>query len=159
MATAKKAAAAKKTATRKGSASGGAFSDAEKKAMKEAAAERRARAKGAKAEDDVKAVLAAIETMPEPDRETCRRLHEVITTAAPDLAPRTWYGMPAYAKDGTVLCFVQNASKFGARYTTVGFQDVAALDDGNLWPTSYAVAKLTKAVEKEIASIVKRAVG
>lgn len=159
MATAKKATAAKKTATRKSSASGGAFTDAEKAAMKATAAERRAAAKGAKAEDEVKAVLAAIAKMSDADREMCGRLHEVITAAGPDLAPRTWYGMPAYAKDGKVLVAVKNSGKFGMRYTSLEFQDVAALDDGNLWPTSYAVAKLTKAVEKEIASIVERAVG
>ncbi len=94
--------------------------------MKAAAAEARARKKGAKAEDDRRAVLDAIAAMSDDDRRLCGRLHEVITAAAPGLAPRTWYGMPAYAKDGKVLCFVQNAGKFKARYTTLGFQDTAA---------------------------------
>ena len=97
--------------------------------------------------------------MSDEDRETCGRLHEVITAAAPTLAPRTWYGMPAYAKDGKVLVAVKNAGKFGMRYTSLEFQDVAALDDGDLWPTSYAVGRLTTAVEEQVAAIVRRAVG
>ena len=145
--------------TTKTTQAGGAFSDAEKAAMKATAAERRAAAKGAKAQDDVQAVLDAIARMSDEDRETCGRLHEVITAAAPTLAPRTWYGMPAYAKDGKVLVAVKNAGKFGMRYTSLEFQDVAALDDGDLWPTSYAVGRLTTAVEEQVAAIVRRAVG
>ncbi len=135
------------------------FSDEEKAAVKATAAERRARAKGAKAEDEVKAVLAAIETMDEGDRALCGRLHEIITEAAPELAPRTWYGMPAYAKDGKVLLAVKNSGKFGQRYTSLEFQDVAALDDGSMWPVAWAVTTLTKAGEKEVAALVRRAVG
>jgi uncharacterized protein YdhG (YjbR/CyaY superfamily) len=135
------------------------LSAAEKAALKETVQERRARAKGVKAEDDVKAVLAAIEKMSDEDRELCSRLHEIITTAGPDLAPRTWYGMPAYAKDGKVLLAVKNAGKFGQRYTTLEFQDAAALDSGSMWPVGYAVARLTKTGEKEVAALVRRAVG
>lgn len=137
----------------------GTLSAAEKAALKETVKERRARAKGVKAEDDVKAVLAAIEKMSDEDRELCSRLHEIITAAGPDLAPRTWYGMPAYSKDGKVLLAVKNAGKFGQRYTTLEFQDVAALDSGSMWPVGYAVAELTKAGEKEVAALVRRAVG
>jgi len=140
-------------------ATGNGFTAEEKAAMKEAAAERRARTRRSSAEADAQAVQDAIAKMPDEDRELCRRLHEVITAAAPELAPRTWYGMPAYAKDGKVLCFVQNAGKFKARYTTLGFQDVAALDSGSMWPTSYAVTRLTEAGEKEVAALVRRAVG
>ncbi|WP_101394012.1 DUF1801 domain-containing protein [Phycicoccus duodecadis] len=127
--------------------------------MKETVAERRARAKGAKAEDDVAAVLAAIAKMADDDRALCARLHEVITGAAPDLAPRTWYGMPAYAKDGKVLLAVKNSGKFGMRYTSLEFQDVARLDDGSMWPVSWAVQELTTAGEKQVADLVRRAVG
>ncbi|MBM6403860.1 DUF1801 domain-containing protein [Phycicoccus sp. CSK15P-2] len=137
----------------------GTLTAEEKAAMKELAQERRARKKGAKAEDDLKAVLDKIAEMPDEERELCTRLHEVITGAAPGLAPRTWYGMPAYAKDGTVLCFMQNPTKFGVRYTTLGFQDVAALDDGPMWPTGFAIVRLTKTVEKDVAALVRRAVG
>lgn len=139
--------------------SGTTFSDAEKAAVKATAAERRAAAKGAKAEDDVQAVLDAIAKMDEGDRALCTRLHEVITTAAPDLAPRTWYGMPAYAKDGKVLLAVKNSGKFGQRYTSLEFQDVAQLDDGSMWPVAWAVTTLTKAGEKDVAALVRRAVG
>lgn len=135
------------------------LSEAEKAAMKETVAERRARAKGAKAEDDVAAVLAAIAMMTDGDRALCARLHEVITAAAPDLAPRTWYGMPAYAKDGKVLLAVKNSGKFGMRYTSLEFQDVAQLDDGPMWPVSWAVQELTTAGEEEVAALVRRAVG
>ncbi|MGG5257200.1 hypothetical protein [Phycicoccus avicenniae] len=135
------------------------FSDAEKAAVKATAAERRAAAKGAKAEDDVQAVLDAIARMDVGDRALCTRLHEVITTAAPDLAPRTWYGMPAYAKDGKVLLAVKNSGKFGQRYTSLEFQDVAQLDDGSMWPVAWAVTTLTKAGEKDVAALVCRAVG
>ena len=135
------------------------FSADERAAMKAAAKESRARTKGAKAEDDLRAALDAIAAMDGADRALCSRLHEVITTAAPELAPRTWYGMPAYAKDGKVLCFVQNAGKFKARYTTLGFQDTASLDDGPMWATAYAVTTLTTDVEERVADLVRRAVG
>ena len=145
--------------TRKTAAKDETFSAEERAAMKAAAKESRARAKGARAEDDLRAVLDAIGAMDDEDRELCGRLHEVITTAAPGLAPRTWYGMPAYAKDGKVLCFVQNAGKFKARYTTLGFQDTASLDDGPMWATAYAVTTLTTDVEEQVADLVRRAVG
>ncbi len=135
------------------------FSAEERAAMKAAAAEARARKRGAKAEDDRRAVLDAIAAMSDDDRRLCGRLHEVITAAAPGLAPRTWYGMPAYAKDGKVLCFVQNAGKFKARYTTLGFQDTAALDSGSIWPTAYAVTRLTEDVEERVADLVRTAMG
>jgi len=96
--------------------------------------------------------------MAEPDRVMAERLHEIITGAAPGLEPKTWYGMPAYAKDGKVVCFFQGAAKFQARYATLGFNDTAKLDDGTMWPTAYALKKLTSADEKEIAELVKRAV-
>jgi uncharacterized protein YdhG (YjbR/CyaY superfamily) len=137
----------------------GTFTAEERAAMAAAAKESRARKKGVKAEDDLRAVLDAIAAMDDEDRELCGRLHELISTAAPELAARTWYGMPAYAKDGKVLCFVQNAGKFKARYTTLGFQDSAALDSGPMWPTAYAVTSLSATVEKEVAALVRRAVG
>jgi hypothetical protein len=96
--------------------------------------------------------------MPDEDREMAERLHAIITKAAPDLMPRTWYGQPAYSKDGQVLCFFQSSSKFNTRYATLGFSDEANLDEGSMWPTSYALKKLTKAGEKEIAALVKKAV-
>ncbi len=139
--------------------SGNVLSDAEKAAMKATVAERRAAAKGAKAEDDVRAVLEAIARMSDDDRELCTRLHEIITSAGPGLAPRTWYGMPAYAKDGKVLLAVKNSGKFGQRYTTLEFQDVSRLDDGSMWPVSWAVTRLTRAGEKDVADLVRRAVG
>jgi uncharacterized protein YdhG (YjbR/CyaY superfamily) len=105
-----------------------------------------------------KALLAAIAKMPEPDRSTGKRLHEIVTETAPDLAPKTWYGMPAYARDDKVVCFFQNADKFKARYSTLGFNDTANLDKGAMWPTTFALKELTPAVEKEIARLVKKAV-
>ncbi len=110
-------------------------------------------------EDGKAAVLSKIEKMPEPDRTLAKRIHAIITSAAPDLSPRTWYGMPAYSKGDKVICFFQNASKFKARYSTLGFSDKANLDDGEMWPTSFAVKKLTPAEEKRIVELVKRAVG
>jgi hypothetical protein len=139
--------------------SGNVLSDAEKAAMKATVAERRAAAKGAKAEDDVRAVLEAIARMDDADRALCTRLHEIITSAGPGLAPRTWYGMPAYAKDGKVLLAVKNSGKFGQRYTTLEFQDVSRLDAGSMWPVSWAVTRLTRAGEKGVADLVRRAVG
>ncbi|HMM94435.1 hypothetical protein [Phycicoccus sp.] len=144
--------AAKKTAA-------STLSDVEKAALKATVAERRAAAKGAKAEDDVKAVLDAIAKMDDADRALCGRLHEIITEAAPELAPRTWYGMPAYAKDGKVLLAVKNSGKFGQRYTSLEFQDVAQLDGGSMWPVAWAVTQLTKAGEKDVAALVRKAVG
>ena len=104
------------------------------------------------------AVLSKIENMPEPDRTLAKRVHAIVMTAAPDLSPRTWYGMPAYSKGDKVICFFQNASKFKARYSTLGFSDKARLDEGDIWPTSFAVKRLGPAEEKRIADLVKKAV-
>lgn len=128
--------------------------DEEKAAMREYAAERRKQAAG---KNDEQAVMEAIDKMAEPDKALAKRIHAIVMKAAPRLVPRTWYGMPAYAKDGNVVCFFQNAGKFKARYSTLGFSDKANLDDGNVWPSSYAIAKLTAADEKRIAELVKRA--
>ena len=126
--------------------------------MKERAKELKATKGGKKTKaDDAQSVLDKIAEMPEADRVMAQRVHEVVMEAVPDLAPRLWYGMPAYAKDGKVLVFFQDAAKFKARYATLGFQDNAALDDGAMWPTSFALVKLTKAVEKQIADLVKQA--
>ena len=105
------------------------------------------------------AVLEKIAEMPEPDRTMATRLHAIITVSAPDLAPRTWYGMPAYAKEGKVVCYFTAASKFKERYATFGFNAAATLDDGNMWPTSFAVKELTPAEEAKISALVKKAVG
>ena len=120
-----------------------------------APARRGARADQADGESEV---LAKIAEMPEPDRAMAERIHAVVKASAPDLSPRTWYGMPAYAKDGRVVCFFQPAQKFKSRYATLGFNDGANLDDGTMWPTSFALTKLTKADEKRIAALVKKAV-
>jgi uncharacterized protein YdhG (YjbR/CyaY superfamily) len=131
------------------------LSDEERAAMKETFKERkRALAGEADGEADV---LAKIAEMQEPDRGTAKRLHALIKAAAPTLTPRTFYGMPAYAKDGKVVCFFQSGQKFKTRYATLGFQDAAKLDDGDLWPTSFALKKLTPAVEEKIGKLVKRA--
>ncbi len=136
------------------------FSDAEKAAMKERAKELKAEARASKnKEEGEKAVLAAVAAMPEPDRSMAARLHEVIKANAPSLSPKTWYGMPAYAdKDGNVICFFQNASKFNARYATLGFNDRAKLDEGDMWPTSFALKELNAAEEARIVALVKKAV-
>jgi uncharacterized protein YdhG (YjbR/CyaY superfamily) len=97
--------------------------------------------------------------MADADRVLAERLHEIITKAAPELSPKTWYGMPAYAKGGKVVCFFQDAGKFKARYSTLGFQDAAKLDDGPFWPTSFALTKITPAVEKQIVALVNKAIG
>ena len=140
------------------------FTADERAAMKERAAELRTQAKrakgAAKAEAELNDLLAAIAKLPdEGDRALATTLHEVIMAAAPQLAPRTWYGMPAYALDGKVLCFVQSASKFDTRYLTLGFTDTARLDDGAMWPASFAVTKLGAAEKKVITELVTRAVG
>lgn len=133
----------------------GTFSAEEKAAM-------RARAKELKAEaakaDGEKAVLDAIAEMPRPDRVIAGRIHELVMAAVPELTPKTWYGMPAYAKDGNVVCFFQGAEKFKARYATLGFNDAAKLDTGAMWPTSFALTKLTAAEEKKIVTLIKKAV-
>jgi uncharacterized protein YdhG (YjbR/CyaY superfamily) len=137
------------------------FTDAERAAMKEhgqelkAAARRGPRAAKADGEGDV---LAKIAEMPEPDRAMAERLHAIIKASAPALSPRTWYGMPAYAKDGNVVCFFQPAQKFKTRYATLGFSDKANLDEGAMWPTTYALTELTAAEEARIGALVKKAV-
>jgi uncharacterized protein YdhG (YjbR/CyaY superfamily) len=150
-----------KTETKKSTKkSGEGFSAQEKAAMRERAQELKAEARASKnREEGEKAVLAAIAQMKEHDRSMAKRLHEVITAAAPELMPKTWYGMPAYANgDGKVICFFQAASKFKVRYATFGFQHDADLDDGNMWATSFALAKLTAAEEARIVALVKKAV-
>ena len=131
------------------------LSDEERAAMKETLKERR-RALSGQAEGE-RDLLAKIAEMPEPDRGMAERLHAVIKASAPTLAPKTWYGMPAYAKDGKVVCFFQSGQKFKSRYATFGFQDAANLDDGDIWPTSFALRRLTAAVEDKLGKLVKRA--
>jgi len=135
------------------------FTDEERAAMKERAQELKAeaRANKDKAEGE-SAVLAKIAEMPEPDRAMAKRLHAIIKASAPALSPKTWYGMPAYAKGGKVVCFFQSAQKFNTRYATLGFSDAANLDEGALWPTSFALKELTAAEEERIGALVKKAV-
>jgi len=136
------------------------FSAAERAAMKERAQELKAQGRsGQKKAENESAVLEAIAEMPDADRSLAERIHALVTANAPELLPKTWYGMPAYALDGKVVCFFQDAGKFKARYATLGFQDPANLDDGAMWPTSFALIELTPAVEKQIVALVKRAVG
>ena len=135
------------------------LSEVERTAVKERAAELRAAARGAKSRAaGERDLLAKIAEMPDGDRALAERLHAVITAAAPELAPRTWYGMPAYALDGTIVCFLQPAQKFDTRYATLGFNDRANLDDGSMWPTAYALAELTEEVEAAVTTLVRRAV-
>ena len=137
------------------------FTDAERAAMKERAQELKAEARrGPRADkaDGESAVLAKIAEMPEPDRAMGKRLHAIIKASAPALSPKTWYGMPAYAKDGKVVCFFQSAQKFKSRYATFGFSDEANLDEGAMWPTSFALKELTAAEEARIGALVKKAV-
>ncbi|MEU4290241.1 DUF1801 domain-containing protein [Kribbella sp. NPDC026596] len=131
------------------------FTAEERDAMKEHAKE--LKASRGKAED-LAAVLEKIAEMDDDDREIAERLHAIITTNAPELAPKLWYGQPAYAKNGKVLCFFQAASKFNTRYATLGFNDIATLDDGTMWPTAYALTDLTPTVEKHITTLIKKAV-
>jgi uncharacterized protein YdhG (YjbR/CyaY superfamily) len=137
------------------------FTDEERSAMKDRARELKAAGRrGSRADkaDEESAVLEKIAEMPEPDRVLAERLHAVIKANAPVLSPRLWYGMPAYAKDGKVVCFFQTAEKFKTRYATFGFSDKANLDDGAMWPNSFALTELTAAVEARIAALVKQAV-
>jgi uncharacterized protein YdhG (YjbR/CyaY superfamily) len=135
------------------------FTDEERAAMKERAqelkAETRANKNRAEGESDV---LEKIAEMPEPERTMAKRLHEIIKASAPALSPKTWYGMPAYAKDGKVVCFFQSAQKFQSRYATFGFSDEANLDEGTMWPTAFALKELTAAEEERIGALVKKAV-
>jgi uncharacterized protein YdhG (YjbR/CyaY superfamily) len=138
------------------------FTDEERSAMQERARELKAeagRGSGAGKADGESEVLAKIAEMPEPDRVLARRIHDLVRANAPSLAPKTWYGMPAYARDGKVVCFFQSARKFNSRYATFGFSDTATLDEGAMWPTSFALKALTAAEEERIVALVRRAVG
>jgi len=157
-----------KTNTRKSAKSAGVtgkavkgFTDEERAAMKEHAQELKAAARrgpqGGTANEEG-AVLAKIAEMPEPDRAMAERLHAIIRASAPALSPRTWYGMPAYAKDGNIICFFQSAQKFNSRYATLGFSDKANLDEGAMWPAAFALKELTAADEARIGALVKKAV-
>ena len=153
MAPAKKATRSTQKSSERAASDG--FSAEEKAAARERVRELKAEA----AKADGKAQLvAAIAKMKEPDRSIARRVDALITAAAPGLAPKTWYGMPAYAKDGNVICYFQNAGKFKVRYQTLGFSDKAKIDDGNMWPIQYALSKLTPAEEAKITALVKKAV-
>ncbi len=135
------------------------FTDEERAAMKARAQELKAEARANKNKaDGERDVLAAIAAMQEPDRAMAKRLHAIVTAAAPDLWPKTWYGMPAYATEGTVVCFFQSAQKFKTRYATLGFSDTANLDEGAMWPTAFALTELTAADEARISALVKKAV-
>ncbi len=131
------------------------FTAEERAAMRERAKELKAEANKADLEA---ALLAKIATMPAADRAMAQRIHEIVRTTAPDLLPKLWYGMPAYTRDGKVVCFFQDADKFKARYATFGFNDDANLDDGAMWPTSFAIKELTPAGESKIRALVKKAV-
>ncbi len=141
----------------------GTFTAQERAAMKEHAREQRTAARRAsradKAAQEARDLLAKIAEMPDADRAAAERVHAVVTAAAPSLAPKLWYGMPAYARDGAIVCFFQGAAKFGARYATLGFNDAARLDDGEMWATAFALTAVTPEVEARIAALVARAVG
>ncbi len=147
--------ATQKSAKRTAGKTAKGFTAEERAAMKERAKELKAAANKA---DEERAVLAKIAEMPEPDRSMGKRLHAIIKAAAPALSPKTWYGMPAYYKDGKVVCFFQSADKFKSRYATFGFNDTANLDQGAMWPTSFALKELTAAEEAKIGKLVKKAV-
>ena len=135
------------------------FTDEERGAMKERAQELKAEARANKSRaDGERDVLAKIAEMKGPDRAMAKRLHAIVTASAPALSPKTWYGMPAYARDGKVVCFFQSAQKFNTRYATLGFSDAANLDKGAMWPTSFALKELTPAAEARIGDLIKRAV-
>jgi hypothetical protein len=145
----------KRSTTRKKTTTG--FTAEERAAMRERVREQK-RSRGGKG-DGERDLLEKIAEMPSPDRTMAKRLHALITATAPELSPRTWYGMPAYAKDDKVLCFFRSAAKFKTRYATLGFSDKANLDDGHMWPTDFALKQLTAADEKRIRALVKKAVG
>jgi uncharacterized protein YdhG (YjbR/CyaY superfamily) len=148
----------KKTAAGSAQKSATRFTDEERAAMKDLSQEQKV-VWGKNREDDERAVLAKIAQMPGTDRTLGRRIHDIIRTSAPALSPRLWYGMPAYTKDGNVLCFFQPAHKFKARYGSLGFSDKAKLDEGRMWPIVYALSELTPTEEASIGSLVKKAVG
>ncbi len=134
------------------------FTAEEQAAMKERARELKAEAKAGKLKADGEAeLLAKVAEMPAAEQQMARRVHAIVTTTAPTLTPKTWYGMPAYARDGKVVLFFQGASKFGSRYSTLGFNDMAMLDDGAMWATAYALTAITPEVEKKITALVKKA--
>jgi uncharacterized protein YdhG (YjbR/CyaY superfamily) len=135
------------------------FSAAEREAMRQRAEELRAGRGGRKKADDLQAALDAIAAMPETDRAIAERIHAIVTRDAPHLLARTWYGMPAYADGKTVVCFFQGAAKFETRYATLGFNDAARLDDGALWPVTFAITAWNDAVEARVEDLVRRAVG
>jgi len=138
------------------------WSDEEKAAMKESARERKASTKRDPAQeraDGERDIAAKIADLPSPDKELAQRVHDLVTEAVPELMPRTYYGMPAYAKNGKTVCFFKPASKFKDRYSTFGFEQVASLDDGAMWPVAFAIVELTPAVEKQITALVKQAAG
>jgi len=151
---------AKNTKSSKATAEAEGFSAEERAAMKERAAELRAEGKkGAKAADGLQAVLDGIAKMAPADRALAERVHVTVTATAPELSPKTWYGMPAYANaDGKVVVFFQDSGKFNYRYSTLGFQDAATLDDGDMWPTSYALMKWSPVVEKTVVELVRAAI-
>jgi uncharacterized protein YdhG (YjbR/CyaY superfamily) len=134
------------------------FTAEERAAMRERARELTSTGKRGAA-DGERDLLAKIAELGEPDRAMAERIHEIVTANAPQLTPRTWYGQPAYARDGKVVCFFQPAAKFKTRYATLGFSDEAALDDGSMWPVAYALTRLTKAEEAKIAALIKQAAG
>jgi len=139
----------------------GGFTDEERAAMKDRTQEMKAEARRGRDADQEgeRDVLAKIAELPEPDRSMATRLHAIVKTSAPALSPKTWYGMPAYARDGKVICFFQSAQKFKTRYATFGFSDQAKLDEGAMWPTGFALKELTTVEEARIAALVKKAVG
>ena len=147
-----------KTGRRKAATSkkSGGLTAEERAAMKDRIKELK---EGASKADGEKALLAKIAEMSEPDRSMARRIHAIVTASAPELSPKTWYGMPAYAKDDQVVCFFKSGAKFKARYATLGFSDKAKLDEGSMWPTDFAVKQLTPDAEARIAALVKKAVG
>ena len=147
-----------KSTTASGKESRG-FTEDERAAMKERARELKAEARASKNKaEGERDLLAKVAEMPEADRAMAERLHAIVKASAPDLSPKTWYGMPAYARDGKVVCFFQSAEKFKSRYATLGFSDEANLDDGAMWPTAFALKELTPTEEAEIGALVKKAV-
>jgi uncharacterized protein YdhG (YjbR/CyaY superfamily) len=147
-----------KKATQKSAETSKGFTDEERAAMKERAQELKAEARRGKEAAGESDLLAKIAEMPGPDRTLAKRIHAIVKASAPGLVPKTWYGMPAYAKDGKVVCFFQSAHKFKSRYATFGFNDAANLDEGAMWPTSFALKELTAADEARIGALVKKAV-
>ena len=133
------------------------WTDEERAAMQEHAKDMKAKRSGKKVDGEAD-ILEKIAEMPESDRVMAARIHEIIKETAPELAPRTWYGMPAYSKDGKIVCFFQSAAKFKARYATLGFDEKANIDDGSMWPTSWALTKLTPANEARIVDLLKKAI-